>query len=260
MARFPGAGSKRTCLRGRDSVSREHPGGLQRAVGRNADRAVADSPRHQRAHHRDRASAVLHRAQRGKDAAGRIVATLDDYGHAHAAFDGRIGGALSDEDPGHRAGRRQGGRGHGRDDGAWRQDHRFGADGETRDHRARGRRLASQSRGRVRFSQAGGHGEGGARIYELGKTSAEVAALIEFGSAGQCVFPKMEDVKKHVLNLSVPPRYAGTVGTNWSEGAAIPSVRAYLSGTEPFESDFSETVRPEKPKASANSPGWKFET
>jgi hypothetical protein len=34
-----------------------------------------------------RASAVLHKAQRGADEKGRIVATLDDYRHAHEAFD-----------------------------------------------------------------------------------------------------------------------------------------------------------------------------
>jgi hypothetical protein len=34
-----------------------------------------------------RASAVLHKAQREKDAKRRIMATIDDYGHAHEAFD-----------------------------------------------------------------------------------------------------------------------------------------------------------------------------
>jgi hypothetical protein len=32
-------------------------------------------------------SAILHKAQREKDAKGRIVATIDDYRHAHGAFD-----------------------------------------------------------------------------------------------------------------------------------------------------------------------------
>ena len=34
-----------------------------------------------------KASAVLHKAQRETNADGAIVATLDDYAHAHAAFD-----------------------------------------------------------------------------------------------------------------------------------------------------------------------------
>ena len=34
-----------------------------------------------------RTSAILHKAQREKDASGRIVATIDDYRHAHEAFD-----------------------------------------------------------------------------------------------------------------------------------------------------------------------------
>jgi hypothetical protein len=33
------------------------------------------------------ASSIVHKAQRKRDAAGRIVATLDDYAHAHDAFD-----------------------------------------------------------------------------------------------------------------------------------------------------------------------------
>jgi hypothetical protein len=36
-------------------------------------------------------SAILHKAQRQTDSVGRIVATLDDYRHAHEAFDGGLG-------------------------------------------------------------------------------------------------------------------------------------------------------------------------
>jgi hypothetical protein len=36
-------------------------------------------------------SAILHKAQRQTDSAGRIVATIDDYRHAHEAFDGGLG-------------------------------------------------------------------------------------------------------------------------------------------------------------------------
>ena len=32
-------------------------------------------------------SAILHKANRGTDSDGRIVATIDDYRHAHEAFD-----------------------------------------------------------------------------------------------------------------------------------------------------------------------------
>jgi len=32
-------------------------------------------------------SAVLHKAQRDRDAKDRIIATIDDYRHAHEAFD-----------------------------------------------------------------------------------------------------------------------------------------------------------------------------
>jgi hypothetical protein len=95
-------------------------------------------------------------------------------------------------------------------------------------------------------------GKGGARTYELGKTSAEVAALVESGSAGQCVFPKMEDVKKHVLNPSVPPRYAGTKGTSTHSDGFVPTVPPYLGGTEHLGRDFLETKEPEKQKNRMN--------
>ena len=101
-------------------------------------------------------------------------------------------------------------------------------------------------------------GKGGARTYELGKTSAEVAALIESGSAGQCVFPKMEDVKKHVLNPSVPPRYAGTGGTVTHSDGFVPTVPAYLGRTGTFESDILETRESENPKKAANPSGDKY--
>ena len=38
-----------------------------------------------------RTSAILHKAQREKDEKGRIIATLDDYQHAHEAFDPGLG-------------------------------------------------------------------------------------------------------------------------------------------------------------------------
>ena len=72
-------------------------------------------------------------------------------------------------------------------------------------------------------------GKGGARTYELGKTSAEVADLIESGSAGQCVFPTAEEVLKNILkkqasNPSVPLRYEGTNGTRGRARTSCTSV------------------------------------
>ena len=81
---------------------------------------------------------------------------------------------------------------------------RFGADGETPGSPDRGVAASRLNHAEeCGFLKMVDTGKGGARTYELGKTSTEVAALIESGSAGQCVFPKMEDVKKHVLNPSV---------------------------------------------------------
>jgi hypothetical protein len=67
----------------------------------------------------------------------------------------------------------------------------------------------------------------------------------------------MEEVKKHVLNRSVPPRYAGIVGTATHSDEFVPAVPAYLGGTEPFESDFLETKESANPKNTANPSGDK---
>ena len=85
-------------------------------------------------------------------------------------------------------------------------------------------------------------GKGGARTYELGKTSAEVAALIESGSAGQCVFPKVEEVLKNILKNrpQTPPFHLGTRvrSTVPIRDVPVPAVPPYLSGTEPSEERF----------------------
>jgi DNA polymerase (family X) len=65
---------------------------------------------------------------------------------------------------------------------------------QIRSASSRKRRLAAQSRRRVRLSQVGGHRKEPRAFMSSAKPSAEVAALIESGSAGQYVFPKMEDV------------------------------------------------------------------
>jgi len=57
-----------------------------------------------------------------------------------------------------------------------------------------------------------GYGRTTARIYELGKTSAEVATLIETGVGTQCVFPPVEDVEREIFQDPPSSRYKGTTG------------------------------------------------
>ena len=122
---------------------------------------LPDSPRRKRDHHRDRDVRDITPGATRERRGGADHSDARRLRPCTCGVRRWTGGALSDEDPGHRARRGKGGRGHGRDRRHRRQDHRFGADGETRDHRTRCRRLAAQSRRRVRFSQAGGHRERG---------------------------------------------------------------------------------------------------
>jgi hypothetical protein len=160
-------------------------------------------------------SAILHRAQREKDAAGRIVATLDDYRHAHEAFDAGLASLYRTKIP----------------DTALAIVKAAEAMGATAEIGVKitvsalmgklgitGRGVANSRLNHAEecgFLKLVDTGKGGARIYELGKTSAEVVELIESGSAGQCVFPTVEAVeavlKAHQKNRpQTPPSHSGT--------------------------------------------------
>ena len=200
-------------------------------------------------------SAILHKAQRKSDAAGRIVATLDDYRHAHEAFDAGLAALYRTKVP----------------ETALAVVKAAEAMGATAEIGVKitvsalmaklgitGRGVAAS---RLKYVEECGYlkvvdtGKGGARTYQLGKTSAEVADLIESGGAGQGVFPTAEEVLKNILikqasNPSVPLRYEGTNGTR---GVPVPHVPPYLSGTGPSEEKFLS----EKPKNKDNPSGGK---
>jgi len=202
-------------------------------------------------------SAILHRAQREKDAAGRTIATLDDYAHAHAAFDPGLAALYRTKIPDTALAVVKAAEAMGATDAIGVKitvSALMGKLGITGRGVAASRLNHAEECGFLKMVDTG---KGGARTYELGKTSTEVAALIESGSAGQCVFPKAEDVKEHVLNPSVPPRYAGTASTATLSDGFVPAVPAYLGGTEPFESDFLETKDSVNPKNMANPSGDK---
>jgi hypothetical protein len=185
-------------------------------------------------------SAILHRAQREKDAMGRIVATLDDYAHAHDAFDAGLATLYQTKIPETALAVVMAAEALG----ATKEQgvkitvsalmKRLGINGRSV---ANSRLWDAEDRGFLNLVDLGkGHGRTSPRVYELGKTSAEVAALIKSGSAGQCVFPKVEDVKKTLSKTSVSPRYKGTVGTTTPFSETVPTVPLYQRGTEPFQS------------------------
>ena len=203
-------------------------------------------------------SAILHKAQRERDAAGRIIATLDDYRHAHEAFDSGLASLYRTKVPDTALAVVRAAEAMGATDAI---GVKITVSGLMTKLGITGRGVAASRLNHAEecgFLRLVDTGKGGARTYELGKTSAEVAALIESGGAGQGVFPTVEAVeavlksppKKQTANPSVPPRYAGTKGTDMP---LVPFVPAYLSGTEASEEQFVS----EKPKNPANPSGGK---
>ena len=206
-------------------------------------------------------SAILHKAQRERDAAGRIIATLDDYRHAHEAFDSGLASLYRTKVPDTALAVVRAAEAMGATDAI---GVKITVSGLMTKLGITGRGVAASRLNHAEecgFLRLVDTGKGGARTYELGKTSAEVAALIESGGAGQGVFPTVEAVeavlksppKKQAANPSVPPRYAGTNGTDMP---LVPFVPAYLSGTEASEEQFrvretekfGESVWPKKSK------------
>ena len=203
-------------------------------------------------------SAILHKAQRERDAAGQIIATLDDYRHAHQAFDSGLASLYRTKVPDTALAVVRAAEAMGATDAI---GVKITVSGLMTKLGITGRGVAASRLNHAEecgFLRLVDTGKGGARTYELGKTSAEVAALIESGGAGQGVFPTVEAVEavlksppiKQTANPSVPPRYAGTKGTDMP---LVPFVPAYLSGTEVSEERFVS----EKPKNLANPSGGK---
>ena len=202
-------------------------------------------------------SAILHRAQREKDAAGRTIATLDDYGHAHAAFDAGLAALYRTKIPDTALAVVKAAEAMGATDAIGVKitvSALMGKLGITGRGVAASRLNHAEECGFLKLVDTG---KGGARTYELGKTSAEVAALIESGSAAQCVFPTAEEVLKNILkkqasNPSVPLRYEGTNGTR---DVPVPLVPPYLSGTGPSEEKFlsDKPKNPDNPSGGKNS-------
>jgi hypothetical protein len=142
-------------------------------------------------------SAILHRAQRQADSVGRIVATLDDYRHAHEAFDGGLGRLYKIKTP----------------ETALAVVRAIEAMGATKEKGVKVsvtdlmNKLGITGRGtandRLRDAEERGflklldpateYGRTSARVYRIGRTSEEIAKDIEAGGT-LGVFPPPEDV------------------------------------------------------------------
>ena len=208
-------------------------------------------------------SAILHKAQLEKDTMGRIVATLDDYRHAHEAFDAGLATLYQTKIP----------------ETALAVVRAAEALGATKEKGVKitvsalmkklginGRGVANsrlwdaEDRGFLNLVDLGkGHGKTSPRVYELGKTSAEVAELIESGSTGQCVFPSVEEVEKHSIGLRFsrqkihaknPPTPSGT-RVQSVQSPVIPTVPLYQSESPAFQSE-SFAGKPEEVDESGN--------
>jgi hypothetical protein len=142
-------------------------------------------------------SAVLHKAQREKDAKGRIIATVDDYRHAYEAFDEgvsslygvktrrevvavvkaveHIGGSLDESVKVTVAALRD----------------KLGINSKSV---AANRLIDAAERGAIELDEEkSGSGKGRPRYFKLLKTSAQIAA-----EQGQGVFPPPEDALREI--------------------------------------------------------------
>jgi 5S rRNA maturation endonuclease (ribonuclease M5) len=175
-------------------------------------------------------SAILHKANRGTDSDGRIVATIDDYRHAHEAFDEGLARLYKIKTPDTalavvRAVEAMG------------ATPTFGVKvtvsalmaklGITGRGAANDRLRDAEDRGFLRLVETpGGYGRTSPRIFEIAKTSEEIAGEIAAGAAPG-VFPLPDEVENEVLGGGSTPRYSGTDGT---VSPAIPTVPLYQGG------------------------------
>jgi hypothetical protein len=205
-------------------------------------------------------SAILHKAQRKKDARGRIVATVDDYRNAHEAFDEGLASlyrlkipltALAVVKAIEEMGATE-------EDSAKvtvsRLMSKLGISG--RGATAEPIRDA-EDRGCIKLvDKFGGYGPTTAREYTIGRSSKTIEAEIEAG-VGLGVFPPADSVDSRTQKEDSPVRYNGTTGTAEESSGTTDTVgeRNYTSYTvvpNGWDASDEESLEFEKPKKSAN--------
>jgi hypothetical protein len=220
-----------------------------------------------------RTSAILHKAQREKDEKGRIVATLDDYWHAHEAFDAGLASLYKTLSPLTtiavvRA---------IEDIGATTSKavkitvsalmEKIGITGRgTTSDRLRD----AGERGYIEVvDKPGGYGKTTPREYKIVKYAEDIEneAQTPFGS---WVFPPPEAVASELKKISqgaASPRYSGTDGTT---SASDPNCTGYTTVPERLTSSEEISLAREKtdlrpandsenPQGSGKPPSWSLE-
>ena len=181
-----------------------------------------------------RTSAILHRAQREKDEKGRIIATLDDYQHAHEAFDPGLASLYKIASPVTTI-------------AVVRAIEEMGATSEksvkvtvtalmeklgiSGRGTANDRLRDAEDRGYIKLvEKQGGYGKTTPREYTIEKYAVEIEEETK-SSFGSGVFPSREAVEAAQKNSSEGPqssRYSGTDGTrraaepNYTDCTTVP--------------------------------------
>jgi hypothetical protein len=163
-----------------------------------------------------RTSAILHKAQRGEGEAGRIVATLDDYRHAHEAFDEGLAGLYKAKIPVTAL-------------AVVKAIEDMGATettgvkvtvgalmlklGITGRGTASARIHDAEERGFIELvEKTGGYSRTAPHEYKIVKPSSEIAKLIE-KDIGGWVFPPATEIEAIIKRGALEHWYSGQVGT-----------------------------------------------
>jgi hypothetical protein len=206
-------------------------------------------------------SAILHRAQREKDASGRLIATIDDYRHAYEAFDEGLARLYKVKTPETALSVVKA----IEEMGATEWDGvkvtisalmlKLGITGRS----ATADRLKdAEDRGFIKLvEKAGGYGRTTPHEYLIVQSSEKIEADIKAG-VGSGVFPPTEKVEKIFLNGAAPPWYSGTTGTSDENCTCCTAVPAGATPSDGKNLNTSAAVfsEPEDQKNSANPPKW----
>jgi hypothetical protein len=221
-----------------------------------------------------RTSAILHKAQREKDEKERIIATLDDYKHAHEAFDPGLASLYKTVSPVTTI-------------AVVRAIEEMGATnsnpakvtvtslmeklGVTGRGTANDRLRDAEERGYIKLvDKQGGYGRTTPREYTIEKYAVQIEEETRT-SFGTGVFPSREAVEAAQKNSSERPqstRYSGTAGTrsagepNYTDCTTVPDEPAPSEKKSSDTKPAPERVEPsagaasEKPRGSGKSTGW----
>jgi hypothetical protein len=216
-------------------------------------------------------SAILHKANREMNEGGRIVATIDDYRHAHGAFDEGLARLYKIKTP----------------ETALAVVKAVEAMGATStlgvevSVSALMAKLGIASRGTAHerltdaadrgflklVERAGGYGRTSPRVYEIVKASEEIAGDIA-ASGAPGVFPSPDEVENEIVKGGSTPGYSGTDGTVGRDNINYTDCTTVPKGTSPFDkTNFAidkvtfphPAVDPEEPDAPANPRKWACE-